>query len=80
MSGGSIGNYEWFSMNELATEIEDFANKNEYGYSVGTIYEFVKTAKMLREVASRVKSIDYLVACDIGEESFQKEILEFFSQ
>lgn len=45
MSGGSIGNYEWFSMNELATEIEDFANKNEYGYSVGTIYEFVKLLK-----------------------------------
>jgi uncharacterized protein CbrC (UPF0167 family) len=77
MSGGAIGDYGWFRINETVEEIEHLLSEiGEYDFSAETIYEIIKTRDVLKEAAIRHNRLDYLIADDDSEDSYHKRLRE----
>jgi uncharacterized protein CbrC (UPF0167 family) len=77
MSGGAIGDYGWFRINETVEEIEHLLSEiGEYDFSGETIHEIIKTRDVLKEAAIRHNRLDYLIAGDDSEDSYHKRLRE----
>jgi hypothetical protein len=75
MSGGTFDylqrRYEWYdAIEEIGKQIKD----NESGYSQETLDEFKKGLEYITIAQVYLERIDYLIACDDGEDNFHKSL------
>ena len=77
MSGGTFDYQQYNIKNiieELQFEIDNNIKFNENGYcnnfNKKTINKFKKAIKYLNKTYDMIHLIDYLIACDIGEDDF----------
>ena len=70
-----IHNYHKIDVHEYIYE-EYSDGKEYYEYSKETIEEFKKAVEVIKSANTYIHHIDYLLAGDIGEESFHKRIKE----
>jgi hypothetical protein len=87
MSGGTF-NYMQYQLDQIVDDIEDVIYYNDSqdlnewnekkgaGYSKETIQEFKLGIWYLKQALLYTQRIDWLIACDDGEETFHKRLHE----
>ena len=82
MSGGTF-QFNQYKISEIADDLEEIIYNNDGEYSRGTIEEFKIAVRYLKLAAIYAHRIDYLIACDDGEETFHErlgeELHEFYT-